>query len=136
MLGARVSLAFLLALSVVACSDGGGKPKKSGIGTGDETDGGETDECIDLDDDGYGKYCGYGLDCDDHDPEVTDECRRCVKPNKNCPCDLGELPVSCKPKDIQGDGGVYQCSEGSRYCRDGYWSDCEAIGDYVFVAGS
>jgi hypothetical protein len=32
------------------------------------------------------------------------------------------------------DGGILVCAEGSRYCRDSYWSDCETIGEYVFQA--
>jgi hypothetical protein len=91
-------------------------------------------ECIDEDDDGFGnQYCEEGRDCDDDDPEVTDECYRCVSPNRNCPCEPGTMAVPCTPDAIQVEGGTLVCAEGTRYCRDGLWSSCEAIGEYTFV---
>lgn len=97
-------------------------------------------ECIDDDGDGYGEGCG-DPDCDDADPEVTDLCFRCGRaPREDCPCEPGTAPeTTCTPPPIVGeqDGvvGSFVCSEGTRYCRDGLWSVCEAIGEYVFVPG-
>ena len=96
--------------------------------------------CVDDDGDGFGKNCGGGADCDDDDPEVTDECRRCVSPNKGCPCETGTPPMTgCKPPDMaatkNGVVGRYVCSEGTRYCREDKWSDCEFLWQYAtFVA--
>lgn len=97
-----------------------------------DRDAGDEFVCVDKDGDGWGMYCDLGLDCDDDDPEITDECRRCKQPQENCPCTPGTMPVKCDPPDIQVEGGVLVCSEGTRYCRDGRYSDCEIIGQYVF----
>ena len=95
--------------------------------------GGGSRTCMDNDDDGFGD------DCDDDDPEVTDECRRCKVPNKGCPCEAGTKPMWCDPKDMRttqgGKTGVLVCSEGTRYCREEEWSDCEILFQYAtFVA--
>jgi len=98
-----------------------------------QRDAGDEFVCEDADDDGFGRYCDSGADCDDDDPEVTDECRRCVQPLLGCTCEPGTMPLKCDPPDVHVDGGVLVCSEGTRYCRDGFWSDCEIIGQYTFV---
>ena len=91
--------------------------------------------CVDNDDDGFGDFCEDGDDCDDDDPEVTDECRRCVVPNKSCPCEAGTKPMYCDPEDLHttqnGKTGVLVCSEGTRYCREELWSDCEILFQYA-----
>jgi hypothetical protein len=90
--------------------------------------------CQDSDGDGYGAYCVSGHDCDDDDPEITDECRRCRIPTtKGCRCEAGTPALKCDPPDKEADGGTLVCSEGTRYCRDERWGDCEVIGEYVFV---
>lgn len=91
--------------------------------------------CVDEDDDGFGYGCQKGKDCDDNNPDVTDECTRCVTPNKGCPCEAGTKPLDgCKPEDkrvtMNGVTGVVVCKQGTRYCRDGAWSECEAIQQY------
>lgn len=118
--------------------DGGTEPPASTNDGGTSTGSGRR-QCMDEDGDGYGPYCGEGLDCDDDDPEITDECRRCRVPNKDCPCEPGTKPLTCDPDDVEttqnGVKGVLVCSEGARYCRDGAWSDCEIIWMYTtFVA--
>jgi hypothetical protein len=102
------------------------------VSSGDDG-GSNTPACIDHDGDGYGQYCALGPDCDDNDPTITDQCRRCAATGQDCPCKAGTMPVTCKPPTIIGDGGTFVCSEGTRYCRDGYWSACEILGQYVFV---
>jgi hypothetical protein len=90
--------------------------------------------CTDADGDGFGKYCDPGTDCDDEDPEITDECQRCLVPtSKGCPCEPGTMAMRCDPPDIEAEGGRLVCREGTRYCREAKWSDCEIIGQYVFV---
>jgi hypothetical protein len=108
--------------------------------------GGGSRRCVDADDDGFGDFCLDGDDCDDDDPEITDECVRCKVPNDGCPCTLGTKPMYCDPPDMKttrdGKAGVLVCSEGTRYCRpeqddaeEGRWSDCEILFQYAtFVA--
>jgi hypothetical protein len=124
-----------LGLLVAAC---GGKdetdPPGVSIGGGEDMDAMVADlSCIDNDGDGFGKHCDLGSDCDDADPSMTNECRRCGTPTKDCPCKSGTRPLSCIPPTKQVEGGTLVCKEGSRYCRSGYWSDCESIGGYVLV---
>jgi hypothetical protein len=121
-----------LACSFAACSGSDAKPPT--LAVGNEDDGGSDDACIDADGDGYGKNCRLGKDCDDTDPKITDQCRRCVVAALNCPCKLGTAAVRCDPPVKHVAGGTLVCSEGTRYCRDGYWGDCETIGAYLFVA--
>lgn len=118
----------------------------SGVGCGDDSGGSSpgvptardasvsSRECYDPDNDGYGPYCELGRDCDENDPEVTDLCYRCATPNLDCPCEPGTEPLWCDPPDEKVEGGLITCSEGTRYCRDGLWSDCERIEQYaVFI---
>lgn len=120
-------------LTVFGCGgdDGGGRPP--GVSLEDMDAAAGARECIDEDGDGFGQFCD-DLDCDDEDPDVTDECYRCGSPAENCPCEPGTDAVFCDPPDIEVEGGLLVCSEGTRYCRDSVWSECEIIGDYVFVA--
>ena len=121
--------------------DGGGASAPVPIGDGGTTGRG-MHMCEDDDGDGFGPYCGVGMsmDCEPDNPDVTDECVRCVKPNLGCPCEDGTKPMTgCTPKDMRGtkDGmvGTFHCTEGTRYCRDGAWSDCEFIAQYTsFIA--
>jgi hypothetical protein len=124
---------------LVACGGKSGKHADEGDDPGIslDTDAGDGESmCVDEDDDGYGRGCSDGPDCNDKDPDVTDECIRCGTPNKGCPCEPGTKPLSgCKPEDkrvtMNGVRGVLMCTEGTRYCRDGAWSDCEAIQQYT-----
>ena len=92
-------------------------------------------ECDDDDGDGYGMYCDHGRDCDDNDPDVTDLCYRCRENNPGCACEKGTRPEFCDPDDIQttmnGVTGTLVCSEGTRYCREEMWSDCEILLEYA-----
>jgi hypothetical protein len=124
---ARVALCLCL-LSALSCGDDAAPPKVIHRDGGDDLY-----ECVDDDGDGFGQYCTKGSDCDDKDPNVTDECRRCKQAKLNCPCKPGTMPTKCDPPDMHVEGGTLVCSEGTRYCRDGLYSDCEIIGQYVFV---
>lgn len=102
-------------------------------------DAGMLEPCIDEDGDGYGSNCTRGDDCDDADTAVTNQCVLCTKlVVKGCPCDPGTKPMACDPEDIKttrnGVRGTLVCSEGTRYCRDGFYSDCEALVEYTFTA--
>ncbi len=124
---ARLAVCVCL-LGVWACGNDEAPPPKPR-----PQDGGEEYECIDEDGDGFGKYCDKGADCDDDDAQVTDECRRCATRRAGCPCEPGTEPVRCDPPDIEVDGGILVCSDGTRYCRDAKWSTCEVIGDYILI---
>jgi hypothetical protein len=128
-----VSLVFGLCLAAVGCSADAKRPVGPSVPyDGDEDAGPVT--CIDRDRDGFGRNCDKGKDCDDEDPFVTDECRRCLTALKDCPCKPGTPAQRCVPPVKRVDGGVLVCAEGTRYCRDSYWGDCETIGEYVFQA--
>jgi len=115
-------------LGIWACGDDEAPPTATR-----PRDAGDEFECVDEDGDGFGVYCDRGADCDDDDPEVTDDCRRCMRPREGCKCTPGTEPLGCDPPDIETEGGVLVCSEGTRYCRDAKWSACEVIGEYTFV---
>jgi hypothetical protein len=125
------SLALLL-----GCGGGGGGGGDNTLALDASTG---SRECMDEDGDGFGRYCSEGNDCDDGDDTITDECRRCVRPNEGCPCEPGTKPMWCDPPDMRtvmnGVTGVLECKEGTRYCRDGVYSECEILLQYaVFVA--
>jgi hypothetical protein len=113
---------------VGGCRGDGAKPP---IAATPDDDGGSSDVCLDADGDGYGHDCSLGSDCDDTDPSVTDECRRCLTPGPNCPCMPGTVNVRCDPPAQHVQGGTIVCTEGTRYCRDGYWGGCETIAEYT-----
>jgi hypothetical protein len=126
----RSLLAVALGLAAISCGEAAQQPF-TWTPTDDGEDGGE-ELCVDRDRDGYGRNCDQGSDCDDDNPRVTDECRRCLTVTKDCPCKAGTAAQKCTPPTIHVDGGVLVCTEGTRYCRDSYWGDCETIGEYVF----
>jgi len=129
----------LIALCVAACGDDAGPPT---ISTEPTDDGGTVSRCIDEDGDGAGRRCGK-VDCDDNDPDITDECLRCNEPSEDCPCDEGTPPELCVPEDLHDtkevNGQLLQCVEGARYCHEPpglagtfVWSDCEGV--YTLVS--
>lgn len=129
--------ALCLLVCLVAC---GGKSKHADEGDDSnislDTDAGSgASKCTDEDDDGFGDGCADGADCDDKNPDITDECVRCAAPTKGCACDPGTMPLSCVPekKRATQDGvkGFIVCKEGTRYCRNAAWSDCEFIQQYT-----
>jgi hypothetical protein len=130
---ARVfGLAVMVAMLGAACGGDGAAPPAKKVTRSDA--GSDEFMCVDDDGDGFGLYCELGTDCDDTDPEITDECRRCMSPKEGCTCKPGTAPVKCDPPSIKVAGGTLVCSEGTRYCRDSAWSACEIIGQYTFVA--
>lgn len=125
-------LVWALFLAAGGCGDDGGTSADAGFRVG--SDGGMTG-CVDEDRDGYYARCNRRSkrDCDDNDRKITDECFRCAQGGPGCPCDRGAPPMDCKPPPIPVIGGYQVCNEGTMYCRDGKWTDCQAIGEYVFV---
>ena len=79
--------------------------------------------CVDLDGDGHGDHCAEGADCDDADPEVTDECFACPTPKPGCPCaEEGEQTV-CGIVDMNV-GQQHTCGMGLLVCAGGRWGEC------------
>jgi hypothetical protein len=134
---------MLLLLSLACGDDGGGAGPGPTVNVGGDAGGGRN-VCVDEDDDGFGRYCDDGPDCDDDDADVTDECVRCAMPNKGCPCTEGTMWMHCRLAEqatmrTTQDGvvGSLVCSEGTRYCRDQVWTDCQALwSTAVFVPDS
>jgi hypothetical protein len=134
----RVAALCLVGLvSWIGCGGGGGgSAGGDSVSAGAGTGAGASHTCLDEDGDGFGKYCVAGADCNDADPTVTDECRRCATPTQGWPCEPGAKPMRCDPHYSQtttmnGQTGTLVCSEGSRYCRDSVYSGCEVLLGYA-----
>ena len=76
------------------------------------------DQCIDEDGDGFGMGCAAGLDCDDNDPTVTNEC---YAPEK---CQDGQTQP-CRI-NLPQQGTVSSCLDGVSTCDKGAWGACVA----------
>lgn len=80
--------------------------------------------CVDEDGDGFGDNCTFGPDCDDTDPEVTDECYRCATDGtEGCACDEEGARVECG-KIISRLGDQVTCGFGWSTCSEGVWGPC------------
>jgi len=101
-------------LAFVACT-----PERPQL-TGDTTDPTCT---VDNDKDGFGVGCSRGADCDDNDPKVTDQCRRCLNNEPGCACPTEGKRIECgKVQSRVGD--QVTCLMGGQVCLDGKWSEC------------
>src|SRR5688572_4074008 len=89
--------------------------------------------CIDRDRDGFGLNCPLGNDCDDRTAASTNECRSCQFPDTGCACDANAQPTACFLQDMPLDDGNVMCREGTRFCRNGLWGQCEDVHSYVVV---
>lgn len=90
--------------------------------------------CTDEDMDGFGVGCLSGEDCDDTDSAITNQCRVCLDSpiREGCACEP-QMGVECVPPAIPHPEGLLICREGTRFCRDGVWTACEPLGEYVLV---
>jgi hypothetical protein len=88
----------------------------------DGTDAGVT--CIDNDNDGFGAGCVKGLDCNDKDPAITNECYKCNQNAQGCPCTQEGQSISCGELTADSSG----CTKGLRVCSQGAWSACVSDG--------
>jgi len=120
--------ALALVSTAVACGGDDGSPKAPMV----TADAGYS--CVDMDDDGYGENCAAGEDCDDNDQAVTDQCVSCLDNavQTGCACEP-QVGLQCAPPPIPHPDGLLICREGTRYCRDGFWTACEPLGDYMLV---
>jgi hypothetical protein len=122
-----------IALFFAACED---SEKAPGVSSETDLDA-SVSECVDLDNDGYGKGCRRGKDCDDNDPTVTNACFSCFhSQTEGCSCEPGTEPVVCYLDPKEGDAGQTICYEGTRYCRNGKWTGCESVRNYTVSASS
>lgn len=81
-------------------------------------------ECIDEDGDGFGRNCKNGLDCDDSDPEITDECYHCAHEGTlGCPCDEEGARAECG-QVLSKFGDQVTCGYGWSTCSEGAWGPC------------
>src|SRR5690606_4180601 len=121
LLVARLGLVFALALAAlpVACSDDESRlPGTSAGGSG-----GGSSQCIDADGDGFGYACPNGQDCDDADPNVTNECHVCTKPRPGCPCSTEGARTACGQVESKV-GDQVTCGYGESVCTNGESAEC------------
>jgi hypothetical protein len=135
----RISGLLLCMAVLVSLGCGDDEDGPPGVVSVGMEDAGALEPCIDEDADGYGSNCRLGDDCDDSDTSITNLCVLCLQGVlKGCPCEPGTKPTPCDPEDIKttrnGVRGTLTCSEGTRYCRDGVYSACEALVEYTFTA--
>lgn len=99
----------------------------------------ERNECVDADGDGFSARntrCPIGNDCDDTDPEVKDECHRCIHPSEGCPCEADQPPITCHLESTNEENGDIVCHEGTRFCQEGKWTDCQSVRSYLAISRS
>ena len=112
---------------VIAC---GGSPSSSDDGEVlSQGENAADTTCTDNDGDGFGEGCAEGPDCDDGDDSKFEQCGECVDTAEGCLCDPGTKPVSCDLDAVEP--GSKLCKTGLRSCRDGVWSACEGIAQFV-----
>ncbi len=90
-------------------------------------------DCVDNDGDGYGVACFSGNDCDDSDPQVTNQCYRCATPDTDCACDSPGEVVACGSVHARV-GDRVTCTVGERTCEQGAWSACRYPGGQTIQA--
>jgi hypothetical protein len=59
----------------------------------------------------------------------------CAHPAGGCACSPEQPPIDCYLDPVIDDEGHITCSRGTRYCRGGAWTACEAIESYQLRSG-
>lgn len=118
----RVVLLLTLLVLSSSCGDSDRAPSGAQANT---SDGGQP-MCIDQDDDGFGRHCEAGPDCDDNDDTRFEDCR-CARMAEGCECDTDAPPVACNLTAQQLSENNLLCKTGLRYCRDGAWTECIGV---------
>lgn len=62
---------------------------------------------------------------------VEDRAEDCSVPGFGCECEGGQEPIECYLEPGTDDLGRTVCTNGNRYCRDGEWSQCEALASWI-----
>jgi hypothetical protein len=92
-------------------------------GIGDDPGGTGTMTCIDRDGDGFGFNCSRGIDCDDNNAAITNQCYICAHDEPGCPCTTEGARASCG-KVTARVGDQTTCGYGSTVCAGGMWGEC------------
>jgi len=82
---------------------------------------GPQSSCIDEDGDGFGPGCAAGLDCDDTNPLIFDEC---PGPDDPPPGECADGTTKDCKVTLPEHNGVKSCFEGVQTCEDGAWGEC------------
>lgn len=86
--------------------------------------------CQDEDGDGFGPSCGQGLDCDDRDAKVTNECYA-TPDGSGDPWKCTNGDVADCVIEVAAGPGMPLCLWGERACIDESWGPCEVVEDAV-----
>jgi len=100
-------------------------------------------EDFDTDKDGYGEYCDLGLDCDEGDKRLTNNCNQCgnkvYEPGNNEKCDWGKGAVWIDSSQSCGDYptliGKQSCSDSCRFVFEADSGQCQSCGDGICQEG-
>lgn len=114
---------LLLGLAVACGSNGACDQRKRAPGVAQTWD----NVCVDMDGDGFGFQCRTGDDCDDANEMVHEGCSDCRTAQAGCACDTEAEPRDCRLPYSVDKSGALLCHTGTRYCRDGVWSECEGV---------
>lgn len=100
-----------------------------GDGDADADADGDGGACVDEDEDGTGAGEGCPADCDDLDPELTDDCGSAANCEEGihttgCPCDMAVGIEACYTGPA-GTGDDGECAVGLRVCEPAGWGPCE-----------
>ncbi|MBI2896507.1 MAG: hypothetical protein HYY06_23315, partial [Deltaproteobacteria bacterium] len=117
---------FFVLWVLLGCG-GSGRGDPDGDADADADADADGDDCVDRDGDGAGQGAGCEADdCDDTDPETTDECGDdCGEhpQRRGCPCADGAVtPCYHGP---EGTGNVGTCRAGLQRCEGGVLGECD-----------
>lgn len=88
--------------------------------------------CEDNDGDGFGPSCAAGSDCDDGDPQVTNQCYRCQEPGtEGCACAAEGSQAPCGVTVSQQQASL-ECGKGVSRCENGGWTKCEVTSTFTY----
>lgn len=87
--------------------------------------------CEDSDGDGFGPNCAAGSDCDDGDPQATNQCYRCQEPGaEGCACAAEGSQAPCGVTVSRQEASL-ECGKGVARCENGSWTACEVTSTFT-----
>lgn len=126
-LGISAAVVFVWLLAFIGCSSERGEtwiPEDGEYALEDAGRDVASGACIDEDGDGFGRNCAGGADCDDTNPEITDQCYRCANDGTlGCPCTEEGAQAECG-KVLSKLGDQITCGYGFSTCSEGEWGPC------------